>query len=178
VRALQERGYRVFGIDAAEGLVRRAHDAGLPAIAGSALSLPFADASLDFVYVVGVLHHLPDIAAQETACLEILRVLRPGGRLVVHETNPRNPLFSFYMGYVFPILKTIDEGTEWWIEPARWERRTDLLHVETRWFTFLPDFIPRVLMPPFRLLERVLENSPLRRLSVHYMAVMEKPVRP
>lgn len=175
VRSLRERGYHVFGIDAAEGLVRRAHDAGLPALAGSALALPFGDATLDFVYVVGVMHHLPDTAAQEAACREILRVLRPGGRLVVHETNPRNPLFSFYMGYVFPILKTIDEGTEWWIEPTRWERRDDFRHVETRWFTFLPDFIPRVLMPPFKLLERLLENSPLRGWSVHYMAVLEKP---
>ncbi len=174
VRAMRERGYRVVGIDTSHGLVTRARRAGEPVVTGSALSLPFADGSLDFVYTIGVLHHLPDSAAQLAAVAEVHRVLRPGGRLVVHETNPRNLLFSFYMGYVFPLLKAIDEGTEWWVPPQRWEQNEHLDLVETRYFTFLPDFIPNALMPPFRVLERMLERSRLRRYSVHYMAVLEK----
>ena len=173
-RAMRERGFDVIGIDAAHGLVKRAHEDGQPVLTASALQLPFADESLDFVFVVGVLHHLPDTTAQLAAVAEVHRVLRPGGRLLVHETNPRNLLFSFYMGYVFPLLKTIDEGTEWWISPESWEQGGALRHVETRYFTFLPDFIPSFLMPPFKVLERVLERSRLHRYSVHYMAVLEK----
>ena len=42
---------------------------------------------------------------------EMARVLKPGGFLVVQETNTNNPLFRFYMGYVFPILSRIDDVT-------------------------------------------------------------------
>ena len=47
---------------------------------GSALDIPYADASFDIVYSHGVLHHVPNIARAQT---EIHRVLRPNGALVV-----------------------------------------------------------------------------------------------
>ncbi|MBL8693861.1 MAG: flippase-like domain-containing protein [Planctomycetes bacterium] len=175
---MRARGYEVIGIDPSRGLLRNAKRAGAPVVAADGLRLPFPDGTFDFAYAVGVLHHLPDASAQAAACREIARVLKPGGRLVVHETNTRNPLFRFYMGYVFPVLKTIDEGTEHWIEPMRWERNPDLEWVETRYFTFLPDTIPRPLLPTFLALERRLERSSLRPYAVHYMAVLRKPHRP
>ena len=46
------------------------------------LEIPAEDASLDFVYTINVLHHLPSVPAQHQAFGEILRVLRPGGRVV------------------------------------------------------------------------------------------------
>jgi SAM-dependent methyltransferase len=175
-RALAKRGLRVVGMDVSQRLVEQAHRSGVVATAGSALSLPFRDGSLDFVYAVGVLHHLPDRAAQRTAYLEICRVLKPGGRLVVHETNTRNPLFRFYMGYVFPLLKKIDEGTEWWIEPWQFQTIAGLRPVEIRFFTFLPDFIPAWLMKPCLALDRWLERSRFRSYAVHYVAVLERDV--
>jgi SAM-dependent methyltransferase len=42
-------------------------------------SLPFADASFDFVFGHAVLHHLPDLTR---AFAELHRVLRPGGRIL------------------------------------------------------------------------------------------------
>jgi ubiquinone/menaquinone biosynthesis C-methylase UbiE len=47
---------------------------------GSALDLPFADASFDYVYTIGCLHHTGDIARSVD---EVRRVLRPRGRAVV-----------------------------------------------------------------------------------------------
>lgn len=47
---------------------------------GSALDLPFPDASFDLVFSHGVLHHVPEIQQAEK---EIHRVLRPGGELVI-----------------------------------------------------------------------------------------------
>jgi ubiquinone/menaquinone biosynthesis C-methylase UbiE len=47
-------------------------------------SLPFADGSFDRVYSWGVIHHTPDTPR---AAREILRVLRPGGRLCVMVYN-------------------------------------------------------------------------------------------
>ncbi len=46
---------------------------------GSALNIPWPDATFDIVFSHGVLHHIPDI---QSAQAEIHRVLKPGGPLV------------------------------------------------------------------------------------------------
>lgn len=48
--------------------------------AGNALDLPFEDNSIDIVFSHGVLHHIPEVKA---AGKEVLRVLRPEGKLIV-----------------------------------------------------------------------------------------------
>ena len=45
-------------------------------------ALPYEDASFDVVLSTLFFHHLPDESKRETAA-EVVRVLRPGGRLVV-----------------------------------------------------------------------------------------------
>ncbi len=168
------RGYRVTGVDVSERLLRYAAEAGVPVASGDALRLPFANETFDVVYTIGVLHHLPGSDSQLVACAEAQRVLKPGGRFLVHESNPRNPLFRFYMGYVFPLLKTIDEGTELWIHPRTWNNVSGFALRDVRYFTFLPDFVPRALMAPLAALEKRLEAGALQSYSVHYLAVLEK----
>lgn len=175
-RELRKRGWRVVGVDPALDLLRTGGASSGSAAVASGLALPFADASFDFVYTIGVLHHLTGAGEQDRACREIARVLKPGGVLVVQETNTLNPLFRFYMGYVFPILSRIDEGTERWLPPHRWRATPGLELAALEHFTFLPDFIPRALMPPFVALERRLEASSLARYSVHYQAILRKSV--
>jgi SAM-dependent methyltransferase len=163
-------------VDPAINLLQAARKEGAVVAAADAMKLPFADNSIDFVYTIGVLHHLPGREAQEAACREVARVLKPGGRMMIHETNPHNPLFRFYMGYMFPILKTIDDGTEHWLETDRWKNVDGLRMAALTHFTFLPDFVPRALMGPFRAFERFLESSARARpFSVHYMVTLEKP---
>ncbi len=166
-------GYAVVGVDPAHGLLRHARAAGVPVAAADGAGLPFRDGAFDYAYTVGVLHHIPGWDAQRAVCAEVRRVLRPGGRFLVHETNPRNPLFRFYMGYVFPLLKRIDEGIEWWIPTERLGELAGFEIVETHYFTFIPDFLPAFLLRPFHALERRLERGRFRRWSVHYMAVLE-----
>ena len=139
------------------------------------LEIPAPDASFDFLYIINVLHHLASIDEQRRAFAELLRVLKPGGLLFVHEINTRNVLFRFYMGYVFPSLNCIDEGVERWLLPHRLaqyteapRRRRPLLHVPAG---FRARGRSSALLRP---LERLLEASPLRVYSAHYMAVLEK----
>ena len=55
--------------------------------------LPFDDSQFDTVYSAHMLYHIPDFAAQRTALQEMLRVVRPGGVLVLITANPRPLLF-------------------------------------------------------------------------------------
>jgi len=143
--------------------------------AGDARRLPYADASFDFAYAVNVLHHLTGPGARREALDEIVRVLRPGGSFFLHEINTENPLFAFYMGYMFPLLRDIDDGTEVWMEPrrlppvegGRWA-------AERTYLTFLPDFAPAALLRLLGGLEKRLEASPLRRWSAHFVARLER----
>jgi len=57
---------------------------GLRAVQARAQRLPFADASFARVLVVDALHHFGD---QKGAIGELLRVLQPGGRLVIEEPD-------------------------------------------------------------------------------------------
>jgi ubiquinone/menaquinone biosynthesis C-methylase UbiE len=178
VARMRELGFDVAGIDSSPaqiGLaVRNLGDRRLVAL-GSALQIPAGDQSYDFVYSINVLHHLPSIADQRAAFSELLRVLRPGGLLFLHEINTRNVLFRFYMGYVFPSLNCIDEGVERWLLPHRLGLYTPAPVIGVRYFTFLPDFLPALVVRLLSPLERALERSRLRVYSAHYMATLKKP---
>jgi SAM-dependent methyltransferase len=175
---MREIGFDVSGVEPSPAQVRKAirnvGDADLVTIA-SALDLPAGDASYDFVYVINVLHHLSSIDEQRRAFDELLRVLKPGGLLFVHEINTRNVLFRFYMGYVFPSLNCIDEGVERWLLPHRLSDYSPARVVDVRYFTFLPEFVPRAMVRLLSGVERLLESSPLAIYSAHYMAVLQKP---
>lgn len=174
--AMSQLGYSIIGLDYSHNLAQQAHIQGVKVVNGDALTLPFRESSFEYVFTIGALHHLQGVADQETAYREIVRVLKPGGYLIVQETNTRNPLFRFYMGYIFPIISSIDEGTEWWIEPQRWENIEGMKFNVVTYFTFIPDFIPHFLMGPCLSFEKILESSRLRFYSVHYMAVLQKPL--
>lgn len=177
VARMRELGFEVAGIDASPGQVRLAArnvgGAGIVQV-GSVLNIPAADASFDFLYIINVLHHLGSIDEQRRAFEELLRVLKPGGLLFVHEINTRNILFRFYMGYIFPSLNCIDEGVERWLLAHRLDRYTSAPVVDVRYFTFLPDFVPAPVVRLLAPVERFLERSAARVYSAHYMAVIQK----
>lgn len=56
----------------------------VPGVTDDPRSLPFADATFDAVFSVGVLEHVHELGGDEqTSVAEVVRVLRPGGRFFV-----------------------------------------------------------------------------------------------
>jgi SAM-dependent methyltransferase len=86
MRRYHELGYHATGVDATPAMLvlARRHGTDLPLLAGEAHRLPLADALFDCVCDVTVVQHIPK-AWQPQAIAEMLRVLKPGGRLILME---------------------------------------------------------------------------------------------
>lgn len=89
---LARRGYRVRAIDFSEHILQAAQENvksnelsdRIVLQRDSLLDLSFATGSFDYALCWGVLMHVPEV---DRAIAELARVLKPGGRLVVHEAN-------------------------------------------------------------------------------------------
>ena len=106
----------IFGLDADPKILNRARRKATGAGAdvrfdeGFSTELPYPDARFDVVMSTLFFHHLRD-ADKERTLREVLRVLRPGGRLVVGDLGrPQDPV----MRLVFSIVRLVDgrETTE------------------------------------------------------------------
>ncbi len=102
---LRESGARVVPCDFSLGMLRVGQRMypGLDFIAGDALRLPFADESFDCVTISWALRNLYDPAA---GLGEMLRVTRPGGRLVVLDCS--HPTWKpFRVGYLEYMMRAV-----------------------------------------------------------------------
>lgn len=83
--SLRSNDCTIFGCDTSAALVEIAqlnHPKATICLA-SGLSLPYEDASFDAVVSVAVIHHLPLFEERSKFVDELLRVLKPGGRLLI-----------------------------------------------------------------------------------------------
>jgi ubiquinone/menaquinone biosynthesis C-methylase UbiE len=135
-RSLVERGAQVVGLDISAGMLAQA--AGLSRVRGSARRLPFGRASFDGVMAVEVFEHLAP-EALDRVCGEVLRVLEPGGTLVVIDKNACswNAHRPWLPGAA---VKWIDERRGLWMYGRgdrvreRWFRPRELKRRLGRWF--------------------------------------------
>ncbi len=165
----------VVGVDPSRAAVREAreHDASGRFASADALRLPFGDESFHYAYTINVLHHLKR-GEQERALAELHRVIKPGGVLIVHEMNIRNPLFAWYLRKLYPKIRPIDKGDEEFIHPDSWPLAPGWKRETTRYMTFVPDFLPRALLAPARKIETFLENGRGAPYSAHYVVALRK----
>ncbi len=107
--ALARGGADVVGCDFSLGMLRvgaKAAHEGVELVAGDALHLPFADGVFDAVTISFGLRNTQDL---DVALAELLRVTRPGGRLVVCEfSHPTwTPFRTVYVEYLMKALPTV-----------------------------------------------------------------------
>jgi len=84
---LAEIGASVVVVDPSPQMLVHADAKQVPAVRGLAEQLPFADGSIERIFVVDAFHHFAD---QPLAASELVRVLQPGGRLVIEEPDLRH----------------------------------------------------------------------------------------
>jgi demethylmenaquinone methyltransferase/2-methoxy-6-polyprenyl-1,4-benzoquinol methylase len=110
---LARRGASVTGSDFSEGMLAKARlKADLRWEQADAMSLPYADDSFDAATVGFGARNFGDL---ERGLREMVRVVRPGGRVVVLEiTTPAKPplstFFSLWFDRVVPLLGRFDEA--------------------------------------------------------------------
>jgi SAM-dependent methyltransferase len=73
------------GLDLSRGMLGPARARGLRVVQGSLTHVPLPSASVDLVYSMKVLAHVPPIA---DAIVELARIVRPGGHLLLEFYNP------------------------------------------------------------------------------------------
>jgi demethylmenaquinone methyltransferase / 2-methoxy-6-polyprenyl-1,4-benzoquinol methylase len=140
--ALTGDRHAIIGVDVSEAMLAIAQEnLGIPLIQGTAEALPLAPSIADFVTMGYALRHVADL---EAAFREAIRILRPGGTIVLLEISaPRKRLnrvlASAYIGGILPLLSLLMTG----------DRRARALmryHWETIANYMPPDVIMRVMI--------------------------------
>ena len=106
VLELAHHGHTAIGVDIDPNLCRLANGAatqfGVPAtlVCGDACRVPLADASFDVVMSNSFFEHVYDV---DVALSEQLRLLKPGGLLIIEDGNLLNPVLLFHLLVLYPL---------------------------------------------------------------------------
>jgi SAM-dependent methyltransferase len=173
---LTAAGFDVTGVDPSQGMLR-VMAGSAPTVRGvraTGTRLPFAEARFDLAITVAALHHVADPADVRATLVEMVRVLRPGGRIVVWDHNPRNPYWKRLMARV-----PQDDGSERLVpeDEITGGLRAGGADLLGSWqLGLVPDFVPPALLGAAKVAERVTERVPgLRRMCAHNVIVAGRP---
>jgi SAM-dependent methyltransferase len=161
-------GYDVVGVDPSAGMldVMRDRFPELHAVQGSGTELPFQNGEFDLSLSVATMHHIADPADVHRTLTEMVRVVRPGGAVLVWDHNPRNAYWPVIMRRV-----PQDTGEERLIpleELLSGLRAGGAEPVEVSQSGLVPDFTPPRLLGAAAAVERVAERTPgLRTRCAH-----------
>lgn len=170
---LKDAGYRVSGVEYSQGMLDKALERGIEGRLLQGSVIPFDDNTFDFTYSVAVFHHLETPENVQKALAEMVRVTKPGGKVLVWDHNPLNPYWK-------PFMKRLpqDHGDERLVSLSELRGNLKNLPVQNiqHWrLGWIPEFVPHFLMPLARTAESVLETLPLiKEISAHNVVVATK----
>jgi SAM-dependent methyltransferase len=168
-------GYTVVGLDPSQGMldVLRKRAPEVEAVRGSGTELPFADGEFDLSLSVATMHHIAGADAVRQTLAEMVRVVRPGGGILVWDHNPANPYWPYLMRRV-----PQDSGDERLIgleELLSGLRAGGAEPTLVRQLGLVPDFTPPRLLGLFAAIERAAERVPVvRRRCAHNVVLAVK----
>jgi len=168
-------GYQMVGVDPSAGMLEilESRTPLVRPVHASGTSLPFDDDSFDLVLTVAVMHHIADPEDVRQTLAEMIRVVKPSGRVLVWDHNPRNPYWGTLMARV-----PQDTGEERLIPEA--EIVTGLRAAGgqillTTQLGAVPDFTPPRAIRRAAAIERAVEGTPgVRRFAAHNVILATK----
>lgn len=173
--AIAAEGYDLYGADLSTSMVARARQRRLSGTcAGVTTALPFANDSFDLALTVATLHHLETPERVAATVREMGRVVKPGRFVVLWDHNPANPYWPILMRRV-----PQDSGDERLV--PREELLADVTDARLTVYSarrsgLTPEFMPRLLMTPWRWVERLVEITPgLNVFAAHNVVIAQKP---
>ncbi|KAI9258049.1 S-adenosyl-L-methionine-dependent methyltransferase [Phascolomyces articulosus] len=73
----------MLGSDRSANLIEIVHKRGFEGMVADGLNLPYRDNSLDFAVSIAVIHHFSTPERRKEAIQELLRIIRPGGKILI-----------------------------------------------------------------------------------------------
>lgn len=163
-KALKDLGLKIAGVDISEEMMKIARSKGLAVSTHNNERLPFEDETYDLVYSVATFHHLVDSKLINKVINELVRVTKPNGKIIIWDHNAYNLYWPILMRRL-----PQDSGNERIIKVKEFIRYFNKLGIQSSnikitYSGFVPDFAPEKLMNMFRLAERLVEVTPVRKL--------------
>lgn len=138
---------------------------------GSICEAPFSDATFDAVFASHIIYHI-DASLQEQAVREMIRIVKPGGRIVILYSNPQSPI-RFAAGIVHRLRKIFspkiavkESGLYFSPFPLGWWRRfSDSCRVSMKPWDVIGSYEERTLIVGnwmaslFYAIARITENT-------------------
>jgi SAM-dependent methyltransferase len=172
---LSRAGFEMTGIDPSQGMleVMAESEPRVKGVRGDGAELPFDDESFDLTLTVAALHHIADPDAVRRTLVEMARVTRTGGRLVIWDHNPRNHYWKNKKARV-----PQDDGSERLVSEAEIEsglREGGAEILSSRQLGLVPDFVPASMLGAAAGIEKAAERTPLlRRLCAHNVVLARR----
>jgi ubiquinone/menaquinone biosynthesis C-methylase UbiE len=171
---LQTLGFNAFGVEPSLGMLREMKELGRKGgICATSGFLPFKSDSFDLVSAIVILHHISGKEEIRRAISEMVRVVKPKGKILIWEHNLGNPYWPVLMRKLpwdndverlIP-LKEILEDLE----------ISGIREIKVYKKGFVADFMPQFILPLVKLLEPVAESAPLlKNLAAHNVVVATK----
>jgi ubiquinone/menaquinone biosynthesis C-methylase UbiE len=172
---LARAGYNMSGVDPSEGMldVLRTRTPEIRVLRATGTDLPFDDDSFEVVLTVAVLHHIANHFDVARTLSEMVRVAKPGGRILVWDHNPRNPYWRKLMARV--PQDTGDERLVPQAEIISGLRAAGATVLSSAELGAVPDFTPARALPLAAAAERAFERLPgIRRFAAHNVVLATK----
>ena len=172
---LHDLGLSVVALDPFPGMLRQLEQRrpDIRTVVAHGDDIPYPDDAFDLTYSVAVMHHIAEPRWVRRTLAEMVRVTRPGGRILVWDHNPLNLYWSLLMRRVpqdigaerlVPMPELVKNLGDAGAEVLRAER-----------LGFMPDFVPRRLLGAAATVERLVEATPgLRRFCAHNVVLAIK----
>jgi len=171
---LTGQGFRVIGLDASLGMLKKAFEKHLPLLQADSTTLPFPAGQFDTTFCIAMLHHLaPTRETVRKTLEEMVRITRPGGTIMVCDHNPLNPYWKIFMRQL-PWDKDVERLVPCH-EIVQILAASGVRIMETSRRGWVPNFLPRGALRWAGPLEKILEAIPLiKYLGAHNIVVGRK----